>query len=212
MPLEVNINVVDAEARRLMRRLGREARSALRGATTRGFARIKQLVLREAKDNAPISPTKGQHEASLKAGWTPRTRGGVKDWGTRKSAIAANARTRVRFGPDGRAILGASTLRSKRTDFTPGSLTKSIEAISDADHAELFVPSNSLAGAYAFYIEEEGPAGAGKWKQRGLGTVAKGGRARDKFMYRAVFEDVGAERMGDILKAELSRAVEGLNR
>lgn len=191
--MQVSVNVVTAEARATIRRLKRECPAALAGAKRRAFARIKQKAVAEAKANCPVSPTKAQYEANL-------TRG----------ALAVGAFTRLTFSKGGRAQAGASKLRSRRTDFTPGSLTKSIEGRSTGELAEVFVPANSLGGRYAHFIEDEGPRGGGKWRKRGIGTERKGARAGDKFMRRAVEENEDAFRA--MLEGELRRALEGLNR
>ena len=77
-------------------------------------------------------------------------------------------------------------VRRKATATTrakPGGLVRSIEWYAGPDYASVFVAANSDAGAYAKKIHDE----KGKtWHKRGLGTVAKGGQADDKFIDRAL--------------------------
>ena len=111
-------------------------------ASRRALSRCGLLAVREARANAPRSPTMKQHSATLK--------------------------------------------RKKRTArrMLPGGLEKSIEyELTDAMHASVFVPSNSMAGRYAKRIHDE----KGRtWRNRGPGTVAKGVRADEKFVERAI--------------------------
>lgn len=85
----------------------------------------------------------------------------------------------------------------------PGGLMRSITMRSTDSMVEVFVPSNSPAGAYAFKIHEE----KGKtWKDRGPGTQAKGLLADDKFIARAA-----ADRAGDfatIVRDQIDKAIE----
>ena len=51
------------------------------------------------------------------------------------------------------------------------------------DHVSIMVPSNSPAGKYAGYIHDEKGS---KWFKRGVGTIAKGPQADEKFIPRAI--------------------------
>jgi hypothetical protein len=65
----------------------------------------------------------------------------------------------------------------------PGGLMRSIAFRVSDGSAEIFVAANSEAGRYAFRMHEE----KGKsWWNRGPGTVAKGSRADEKFITRAI--------------------------
>jgi hypothetical protein len=78
-----------------------------------------------------------------------------------------------------------SSGRSSRSTSraTPGGLMRSISAKSTEAYAEIFVAANSEAGKYAFGIHEL----KGKvWRKRGIGTIAKGAKADDKFITRAI--------------------------
>jgi len=65
----------------------------------------------------------------------------------------------------------------------PGALQSSIDMKATVNFAEIFVPTNSPAGAYAYRIHEEKGS---KWWKRGPGTVAKGEKADEKFIERAI--------------------------
>lgn len=102
--------------------------------------------MREAKKNAPVSPTVSQYNKTL----------------------VRKRRTRRRFVGGG---LEKSISRS--VEFSPKGQIE----------AHIFVPRNSAAGAYADYIHNKKNI---KWFKRGIGTVAKGVRADEKFIERAV--------------------------
>lgn len=121
---------------------------------------IGQHVKREAKLNAPKSPTMAERSATLK--------------------------------------------RKKRTALrtTPGGLEKSIEYEVKGDTCSVFVASNSYAGKYAKRIHDE----KGKsWRKRGPGTIAKGSRADDKFVERAIRDN--QDKFLDVFKSELRKAL-----
>ena len=70
----------------------------------------------------------------------------------------------------------------------PGGLEKSIGMKVGIDNASVFVASNSQAGRYGARIHD----GKGKsWRNRGAGTIAKGARADDKFIERAIKDNQG---------------------
>jgi hypothetical protein len=192
--ISVSVNVDSSAIGALAGRLRGAYPALFIAADRRALSRIKNLLVAEAKRNCPISPTKAQYEAALKG------RGGT--------AVRRNAKVNVRYGKDGRVIIGASTLRSARNDFNPGVLMRSIEGESDASMAHVFTNQSSIE--YADYIEDGGPHGDQNWHRRGPGTVAKGPRASDKFMRRAV--DGNMRNMEDILKVELGKAVDQVNR
>lgn len=79
----------------------------------------------------------------------------------------------------------ARARRSSRSTSrtTPGGLMRSISARSTDEFAEVFVAANSEAGKYAFGIHE---LKGRTWRKRGPGTVAKGSKADDKFITRAI--------------------------
>jgi len=114
-------------------------------AARRAMVRCGLLAVREAKANAPRSPTMKQHSATLK--------------------------------------------RKKRTKrpLLPGGLEKSIEFDAAETGCSVFVASNSQAGRYAKRIHDEKGV---TWRNRGPGTVAKGSRADDKFIERAVKDNI----------------------
>ncbi len=64
---------------------------------------------------------------------------------------------------------------------------------------EIFVEANSEGGQYAVRIHDERYE---TWQNRGLGTIALGEQAREKFIERAV--DDNQERVRVILEAGLN--------
>lgn len=116
----------------------------------RALARCGLIAVREAKANAPRSPTN--------------------------------------------KILSATFKRKKRTSrkMMPGGLEKSIffevKPYGVKDYvASVFVPSNSFAAKYAKRIHDD----KGRtWQKRGPGTEAKGARADEKFIERAIKDNV----------------------
>ena len=93
-----------------------------------------------------------------------------------------------------------------RKQFFPGGLEKSIQAETLANgDVSVFVASNSLAGEYARYIHDEKGV---KWFKRGAGTVAKGSRADEKFIARAVADN--SERYLMVYQQEIDREVQRL--
>lgn len=86
---------------------------------------------------------------------------------------------------------------------SPGGLIASIEREVRGDEARIFVASNSRAGKYAYRIHElkNKPGG---WRYRGPGTVAKGARADEKFIERAIVDERG--NILDIIKSEHRKA------
>lgn len=129
-----------------------------KSATAAALRRSMLLVQREARRNAPRSPSRKQVSASL--------------------------------------------VRKRRTSriCTPGGLEKSIEAELYTDGAMVFVAANSYAGKYAKRIHDEKGV---KWNKRGIGTIAKGNRADEKFIERALNDN--AENISKIFDAEIAK-------
>ena len=129
-------------------------------AAKRSMARCGLIAVREAKANAPRSPTMKQISATLK--------------------------------------------RKRRTSrkVLPGGLEKSIEYDADERRCSVFVAANSMAGRYAKRIHDE----KGKsWRNRGAGTVAKGSRADEKFIERAIKDN--ADKFTAIVEDEVRKAL-----
>lgn len=126
----------------------------------RAMARCGLIAVREAKANAPRSPTN--------------------------------------------KVLSKTLKRKKRTArrTLPGGLEKSIAYETDGQTCSVFVAANSFAGKYARRIHDEKGV---TWRNRGPGTVAKGTRADEKFIERAVRDNVGKFRA--ILADELNKAL-----
>lgn len=142
--------------------LRRVARDGVK-ATGRALSRITLLVQREARKNAPRSPTRAQINRQRK---------------TRRE-VTRQARATARPAP--------------------GGLIASIEREVRGDAGYIFVAANSAAGRYAYRIHElkNRPGG---WRARGPGTIARGARADEKFIARALVDERG--NMLDIIKAE----------
>lgn len=102
------------------------------------------------------------------------------------------------------AQFSATLKRKKRTArrTTPGGLEKSIEYEVKGDTCNVFVASNSYAGKYTKCIHDE----KGKsWRKRGPDTIAKGSRADDKFVERAIRDN--QDKFLDVFKYELRKAL-----
>lgn len=137
----------------------------LSDAQARAHVRIGLHCVREAKANAPRSPTKKLFSKTLK----------------RKRATA-------------------------RRQFFPGGLEKSIRSgPARGGGVSVFVARNSYAGAYARRIHDEKGV---TWRRRGPGTVAKGVRADEKFIARAVADN--ADKYRRIYEQEIRKELERL--
>lgn len=126
--------------------------------------------------------------------------------GVRKACLIVH-REAVRnapISPTNNQYSKAVLKRKKRTSrrLHPGGLSRSIEWDARDMEGAVFVASNSEAARYAKRIHDE----KGKtWHKRGPGTVAKGARADDKFIERAVRDN---ERLIDgIIESEMRRVV-----
>ena len=127
----------------------------------RALSRCGMIAVREAKANAPRSPTMKQKSATLK----------------RKK------RTRQRT--------------------MPGGLEKSIEyEITPRGQLSVFVAANSFAGKYAKRIHDEKGM---TWRNRGPGTIAKGSRADEKFVERAIKDNT--DKFTAIIKNEVMKGI-----
>ena len=95
--------------------------------------------------------------------------------------------------------------RKKRTKqrMHPGGLSRSIEWEVAGNEGSVYVAENSEAARYAKVIHDERYK---RWKNRGPGTIAKGSRAREKFIERALADNLG--KVNEILDAALGKAVE----
>lgn len=89
----------------------------------------------------------------------------------------------------------------------PGSLVQSIQSEVIRENGEItgsvFVSENSKAKKYAKRIHDEKGV---KWFERGLGTVAKGQRADEKFIERAMYDS--EEKIFTIIESEINKALE----
>lgn len=130
----------------------------------------KKEALREAKLNAPRGPTQTQLNKAQKARYVAK-HGSAKGFSKHKASGMARRNPNSHSRPQ------------------PGGLENSIKAQTvgaknaSEMQAIIFIASNAPAGKYAKRIHDE----KGKsWHKRGLGTVAKGVRADELFIKRAV--------------------------
>lgn len=102
-----------------------------------------------------------------------RIRGIAKAQRTRKARAAVKAVHTNRAG----------TTKPARAVRAPGGLERSVSYRSDSQVCSIYCAINSEAGLYARRIHDE----KGKtWFRRGVGTRAKGPKADDKFLSRAI--------------------------
>ena len=105
------------------------------------------------------------------------------------------------------AQLSATFKRKQRTTrrLTPGGLEKSIEfQQTSMTEGMVFVASNSYAGKYARRIHDEKGV---TWRNRGIGTIAKGDRADEKFIARAISDNHSNGAFRAIFEDELQKAL-----
>jgi hypothetical protein len=176
--------------------------NGIRAGMRRALFRIGALVKRTAVDYAPISPSTTMLKAFAK-----RLKGGGADANVmyvagRKGRSGTAVKLTAFY--DYRMNMLLSKDPRSTTRPMPGGLMKSIAFSSSDSHAEIFVPSNSPAGSYAFKIHE---LKGSKWKERGPGTQAKGSQADDKFIMRAITDNEG--NIIAIMKDQIDKAIGG---
>lgn len=127
-----------------------------------------------AKEYAPKSPTVKQARAARKAAWEAKH---GKSRATTRAFNAAQERGKNR------------RKANSHSRHAPGGLEDSIKwrmrGRGLAQDAEVYVAANAPAGKYAARIHDEKGR---SWVKRGPGTVAKGAKADDKYILRAVEE------------------------
>lgn len=99
----------------------------------------------------------------------------------------------------------SKTLKRKkrtRTRHFPGMLEESIQAEARGLVGEIYVAANSPGGPYAHYIHEMKNK---LWFKRGPGTIAKGDRADEKFITRAVMDN--QDKLQKILDNAIEKAL-----
>jgi hypothetical protein len=167
----------------------------------RALFRIGGLWKRTAVEYAPISPS-----TTMLKTFKKKMAGGGE--------FANTLYVVGRKGSSGRVIkmtrfyeAKMDMLLSKKPNNTnkpmPGGLMRSITVRSTEHMVEVFVPSNSPAGSYAFKMHEEKGS---RWKERGPGTQAKGPKADDKFITRAATDKKGE--FIAIINDELNKAID----
>ena len=167
----------------------RQGMPAVQKAVERAMQDAGQQAHKDAIANAPKSPTAKQAEAQRKREW-------VAKHGKGKASIRRFNRNQEL----GRARRKAGS----HSRHAPGGLMRSIQwrllgKGLNLD-AEVYVAANAEAGKYAKRIHDE----KGKtWRRRGPGTVAKGARADDKYILRAVQK--AAKDFPSLLRKRLGR-------
>lgn len=150
----------------------RKGAPAVQKALERAMQDAGRQARKDAVANAPKGPTAEQARAQRKAAW-------VGKHGAGKASIRAFNKAQ-RAGKKRRKA-------NSHSRHAPGGLERSIQwrllgKGLNLD-AEVYVAANAEAGKYAKRIHDE----KGKtWRKRGPGTVAKGARADDKYILRAV--------------------------
>ena len=149
------------------------------------------IAQRESVKNAPRSPKQSEIRRAQKARQSAR-RGGQGPTKRQKAAWKASRSARA-------------TTRPK-----PGGLERSIKMETrqepvnwDRSEACIYVGSDAEAAKYAVKIHDE----KGKtWRNRGLGTIAKGSRADEKFIERAIKDN--EKTFKDKIANALGKAIE----
>ena len=92
--------------------------------------------------------------------------------------------------------------RKGSTRPAPGGLCRSISAKSNDDGFTIYIAPGSEGEAYANYIHN---LKGKKWFKRGIGTIAKGRQADEKFITRAI--SAMRDKILDNIDREISRAL-----
>jgi hypothetical protein len=147
--------------------------------------RIGALVKDAAKQYAPISPNQSMLNQMrqirlVNAGYSNKKIRRFKKFGKARRKQSASSRP------------------------MPGALQNSITMRNTPDYAEVFVPENSPAGKYAVKIHDEKGQ---TWRNRGPGTVAKGAQADDKFIERAINDNM--PEMDRIIEDQIDKVLKG---
>ena len=102
----------------------------------------------------------------------------------------------------------SATLKRKKSTtrrLTPGGLEKSIEfQQTSMTEGMVYVAANSYAGKYAKRIHDEKGV---SWRNRGVGTIAKGDRADEKFIERAMSDCHSSGAFRAIFEEEIQKVL-----
>jgi hypothetical protein len=161
--------------------------------TTSALYRISHLWKRTAVEYAPISPSTTMLKALSRSGGSLSVKG-------RKGGPSINVQMTPFYQGRLKLLLGSKA----GSRPTPGGLMHSLQAANSMSMAQVYVPTNSVAGSYAFKIHEEKGV---SWKKRGPGTRAKGALADAKFITRAA--TAKARDFLAILKDAIDKAITG---
>lgn len=143
-----------------------------------GVTRVAMLARRESVRNAPRSPTQAQKDAGKKINRQKR-----------RKLRKANSHSRPKPGGLERSIKMESNIAARKLSHLS---------------ASIFVPANAEAAKYARFIHDEKGK---KWRRRGKGTIAKGSRADEKFIARALFEN--SKKFQEMIASEIARSLKG---
>lgn len=95
--------------------------------------------------------------------------------------------------------------KAKSENFQPGSLEKSIKhQLVSSSEVDVFTATNAGVGEYAVRIHDEKGT---SWRNRGPGTVAKGGKADHKFIERAISDN--EDSIGELIVIGAIKSIEG---
>lgn len=150
----------------------RKGMPGVQKAVERAMQDAGKQAWKDAVANAPKSPTDAQAKAHRKAAWVGKHGSG------RASIRAFNKAQR-----QGKARRNPNSHSRRAPGGLMGSIQWRLRGKGYNIDAEVYVAANAEAGKYAKRIHDE----KGKtWRKRGPGTVAKGPRADDKYILRAV--------------------------
>lgn len=123
-----------------------------------------EKALRDAADRVPVAVAK----------MTKRSAGVLR-------------RTAVAYAPISPSQDQLSKARKRRgvplLRAVPGGLMRSIDARAGSDYVEVYVALNSAAGKYAYKMHNLRHI---TWEKLGVGSMAKGAQAKEKYIFRAI--------------------------
>ena len=133
-----------------------------------------------------------------------------RKWATLNTEAMARTMARVGVFTEGeakeRAPISPTKAQGGGANANPGGLQNSITHELVGNQAvDVFVPSNGPAGDYAVKIHDERGV---TWKDRGAGTIAKGPKAKEKYIKRAI--DENAKEISELIAAGIAEAFEDI--
>jgi len=120
--------------------------------------------------------------------------------------VKSEARNNAPISPKQSQIAQRNKSGKTKQKVTPGGLQRSIRVMEvNEKYVDIGVPSNSEAGSYARKIHDFKGV---DWHNRGVGTVAKGPQADEKFISRAIQTKLSAIRK--VFESEIRRVLDKL--